>query len=166
MTELIEFDEYQIGIDRICRTRFDLITSFHDSLFRENQSMPPDLDKYIPSLMLCGAHKKVEVAPSIIKIGSQSIQRDVFGNEWARSIVPRLRTFQAVTPDSALEARAPDAYVEASENGYHLSLFEGVIHTPHGPKLTSYAKYIAPMRLPNGVTLYAVAGVLRDLRLQ
>jgi len=155
------FDEIEGDISRLDRGRFDLITSLHDRLACDDNRLPPDFDRFVPSVMLCKFEREPEYAPEILTIGSRSIQRDIFGNRWANQILTVKRT-----PDVKMESRSAIAYEQAYREGFSLHLTEGIVMTDFGPRLTAYARYITTVRMGNDARLYCVAGVLQDLQIQ
>ncbi|MEM7067916.1 MAG: hypothetical protein AAF478_03455 [Pseudomonadota bacterium] len=155
------FTEEAVDISRLDRSKFDLITRFYDEMRSEDFAMPNAIDRFIPWLMFCSYSNHLEYAPRILRIGSESSQRPVFGEDWANKIISREKT-----PDIKMEKRSAEAYEQAAEEGFSAHSSEGIVMTDFGLKHIAFKRLIVAPQLPNGAKLFCVAGVLECQRLQ
>jgi len=161
LENVIEYSSETLSPEKLCRSRFPVITSLHDYLFQNASIIDTDFAEYFPHLTICKPTSSFDLAPPILMMGQKCDQRQLFEFHFGNDAFASGRT-----PDHELERLAAYGYEYAFENGIFCEQCEALVRFPTGEKLVPFVRYIARYHVPGGHTLIAYAASLLNRTLQ
>lgn len=158
---MIEYCSETLSPERLCRSKFQVITKLHDYFYRNKSVIDIDFAEYFPYLTICNPTQSFDLAPPILLMGQKCDQRKLFESHFGGAAFASGRT-----PDHELERLAAYGYEYAFENGTYCQECEALVRFPTGYKLVPFVRYMARYKDPGGRTLIAYAASLLNQTLQ
>ena len=158
------FEATSLSPDTLDRSRFDLITSFHDYVRRENGLLTSEFNRYFPHLAVCKFEPVTYTSPPMLTIGSRCDQKKFYGDDWAEQVHK-----SHATPDPQLELDAAAGYREAGENrvlnryGVACEHCTTMIDVNGEAKWCDYVRHIAHVKTPEGGELFILTAQVLNL---
>ncbi len=158
---MIEYSSETLSPDRLCRSKFQIITKLHDYISQNKSVIDMEFAEYFPYLTICKPTPSFDLAPPILLMGQKSDQRKLFELHYGDDAFTSGRT-----PDDELERLAAYGYEYAFENGVFCQECEALVRFPTGEKLITFVRYMARYQDPGGRVLIAYAASLLNQTLQ